>query len=31
MDTRKFVEAWRSGTMSRRTFESGLAAAGSDS
>ena len=28
MDTRKFVEAWRSGTMSRRTFESGLAAAG---
>lgn len=28
MDTRKFVEAWRSGTMSRRTFESGLTAAG---
>ena len=28
MDTRKFVEAWRNGTMSRRTFESGLAAAG---
>ncbi len=28
MDTKKFVEAWRGGRMSRRTFEKGLAAAG---